>query len=48
MKGHIVRVANGSSLAAGIFVFIAPVLHAQDQTEAEVSYCTRIVACIHG
>jgi len=34
MKGHIVRVVNGSFLSAAILVFIAPVLHAQDQTEA--------------
>jgi len=34
MKSHIMRVVDGSSLAAAIFVLIAPVLHAQDQTEA--------------
>jgi hypothetical protein len=34
MKRHFMRVVNGSSFAAAIFVFAAPMLHAQDQPEA--------------
>src|SRR6202171_2863070 len=41
MKGHIMRVLNGSSLAAAIVVFIAPVfiapaLHAQSEVSRTV------------
>src|SRR5713101_2386751 len=34
MKGHIMRVVDSSFIPATIFLFIAPVLHAQAQTEA--------------
>src|ERR1035437_9902146 len=34
MKGHSMRLVNDFSLAAAIFVFLAPVLHAQGQADA--------------